>query len=169
MCKFSVLYLIEDDCCPVLCQVKNVRAMTYYSVAPVDHLLARLAEDARKPAVCQAMTELMLNSFVPKMVVSKQTGTDEGENEGVTVAAARDAELCRRCVEFSRKTPKASCAFYAYMHLHLPLNHVVRFAIALFEYLMLTAGVNPHGAYSFVGLNKGKRRRETDREQVMVF
>jgi hypothetical protein len=40
--------------------------MHFYEIVPVDHLLERLAEDRRCPAVCRALTELLLNSFFPQ-------------------------------------------------------------------------------------------------------
>jgi hypothetical protein len=47
--------------------------MHFYEIVPVDHLLERLAEDRRCPAVCRALTELLLNSFFPQ---NGDTGAD---------------------------------------------------------------------------------------------
>ena len=44
--------------------VKNVKAIQFWNISPLDHLLARLATD-KSQKICQKVTQLLFRSFFP--------------------------------------------------------------------------------------------------------
>lgn len=103
--------------CLVSPQIKSIRGMHFYEIVPVDHLLERLAEDRHCPAVCRALTELLLNSFYP-------------QGDGNV-----DAEQVNRCRLFLERHPAAAEVFYAHLHECLAIGHVARLSTLLFAFL----------------------------------
>lgn len=131
-------------------QVKNIRDWAFYDIVPVEELLVRLEADARRPLMCSAMTQLLLNSFF---------GSEGDEAE---------AEQLRRCLEVLRVSPQAAAAFYAHLHTHTSVQAVVKHCALLFNFIihqlpgMMDEAEGDVVATSKSGkakAGKGKRRR----------
>ena len=122
--------------------------MHFYEVVPVDHLLERLALDRACPAVCTAMTELLLNSFYPQQQQQQQIGgsgelTADGGASAVAAAAVaaaksrqQETELLRRCVQFVEQHAPAAEVFYAHLSSFVPIGYCSKLATLLFTYLV---------------------------------
>lgn len=121
--------------------------MHFYEIVPVDHLLQRLVEDRHCPAVCRALTELLLNSFYP-------------QSEG-----GSDAETLNRCVQFVDRHPAAAEVFYSHLHECVAIGHIAKLGTVLFTFLV-TAAARSENATQQAGEAEGdaqpvagKRRR----------
>ena len=104
-------------------QVKSIRGFHFYDVVPIDVLLSRLATDEAKPAVCDAMTELLLNSFYP------QSDSD------VASSAALGPLQTQRCMSFLAENETAALAFYSYFYKHTSVGSAVKMSVLLLEVL----------------------------------
>lgn len=121
----------------ILCKVKQIKGLTFYSIVTVENLLARLEDDRDRPAVCSQMTALLLNSFLP------QLRADDCDERGIALDAhlvqEKEAEQCRRCIDFLDKNSVTAVTFYSHVHEHAPLQTVVRLVINLFQLLVNTS------------------------------
>lgn len=144
----------------ILCRVKQIRGLTFYSIVTVENLLARLEDDRDRPAVCSQMTALLLNSFLP------QLRADDCDDRGVALdprmAQEKEAEQCRRCIEFLDKNPVTAVTFYAHIHEHAPLQTVARLLVNLFQLLVNTSS-SVSAASAPKATNKGKGKANADK------
>ena len=101
----------------LLCKVKDIKGMHFYDIVPVNHLIARLAEDATLPTVCVAMADLLLNSFYPQGDGSKPSGPEQS----------------KRCLKFIKDNVKAAVAFYGHFHKHVSVGSVSKLCVMLFS------------------------------------
>jgi hypothetical protein len=109
-------------------QVKNIRDLHFYEIVPVPQLQARLAADVARPALCSAMTSLLLNSYYPQK--SQDVEDDKNKDSGnggkqssktkATVKLPQPVsmgpEQMRRCLQFMRENLRAAVAFYSHFH-----------------------------------------------------
>ena len=135
----------------ILCKVKQIRGLTFYSIVTVENLLARLEDDRDRPVVCSHMTGLLLNSFLP------QLRADDCDERGMALdarmAQEKEAEQCRRCIEFLDKNHVTAITFYSHVHEQAPLHTVARLVINLFQLLVNTS--------SSVSESSGKGKNNT--------
>ena len=68
----------------------------------------QLGEDAKRPAMCKAMTQLLLNSYYPQ--------TDKKSLDGG--CTERNGNQLKRCLDFIKENVVASAAFYSTFHLY---------------------------------------------------
>ena len=151
--------------------MKAIKGLTFYDIVTVEHLLGRLGEDRSRPAVCQSMTKLLLNSFLPSSTTSSTTapsgsGGGGGKNKGNEVIKALESglcntteeaftlllrqdvntvEQCRRCVEFTTKNIDAARGFYSCIHMNISLTSTAQFVLALFQLISDHAQVAAEG------------------------
>jgi hypothetical protein len=88
----------------VLNKVKDIKGIHFYQIVSVEHLQRRLAADANRPSIRNAITELLLNSYYPQQHVN---GGD---------AATKNKNQVTRCLRFVRENLPASIAFYTTFH-----------------------------------------------------
>ena len=88
----------------VLNKVKNIKGIHFYQIVSVEHLQRRLAADANRPSIRNAITELLLNSYYPQ------------QHAGNSGSAANNQNQVRRCLHFVRENLPASIAFYTTFH-----------------------------------------------------
>ena len=132
----------------ILCQVKGIRGMHFYDIVPVDHLLARMAADRELPAVCSAMTELMLNSFYPSEAAAN---------------VSPETEQLNRCLQFIAKNAPAAEVFYSYLHHFISIGQAAKLTTVMFTFLV-TAEARSRAVTADSGEDaeepaNGKRRR----------
>ena len=151
--------------------MKAIKGLTFYGIVAVEHLLGRLGEDRSRPAVCQSMTKLLLNSFLPSNTTSNTTvssgsGGGGGKSKGNEVGKALESglsntteeaftlllrqdvntvEQCRRCVEFATKNIEAAMGFYSCIHMNISLTSTAQFVLALFQLISYHAQVAAEG------------------------
>jgi condensin-2 complex subunit G2 len=133
----------------VLIQVKSVRGIHFYDIVSVENLLARLAEDRKRPAICKAMTTLLLNSFYPQ----------GKESSGL--------EQTQRCLTFVKDNLPAAEAFYGALASVTSVGSASKLCIMLFSWIsQQCASVSLHSEASVKPpADKKKRSRPSD-EQV---
>jgi len=95
----------------MLLQVKRIRDIQFYDVVPVEDLLERLAEDAKRPALAKKLTSLLLNSYFP-------------DNKGVR-------ERLSRAKTLMEQNPPAAVAFYSNLRQHVAVSDVCSLLDAL--------------------------------------
>ena len=134
----------------ILCQMKGIRGMHFYDVVSVDHLLERLAQDRRCPAVCEVMSELLLNSFFPM-----------NDSTNSAVAGGLETEQLNRCIQFVDKNLIAAEAFYYHLSKFVSVGHVAKLATVLFTFLVTTEARAQKEAIDNLDNETGKRRRNT--------
>jgi len=106
----------------ILDKVKTVKNIAFYEVAGEDHILARLAEDARRPAVATALTKLLLNSFYPR--------EDNGSS-----SPQMNIQQKLRCLKFVRMNTAAAVAFYSNLHKFVSVGSATKLCAMLFAVL----------------------------------
>lgn len=110
----------------LLLQIKELRGVHFYDIVPLDDMLSRLVEDARRPAVCVALTDLLLNSFFPSKedvcgagagagAQDAVAGLAESRIESIDALLGSDQKLLR-CLRFVEANPLAAEVFYAHLH-----------------------------------------------------
>jgi len=101
----------------LLRRVKQTRGIHFYHVVPVEHLCARLSEEAAhkdpKSAVNKELTALMLSSYFP---------------QGADVTAG---DQIQRTIAFLLTNPLAAAAFYANLADFLEVESVAKFIVML--------------------------------------
>ncbi|XP_046846432.1 condensin-2 complex subunit G2-like isoform X2 [Xenia sp. Carnegie-2017] len=97
-----------------LLKVKGMRSIKFWSITPMDHLLARL-EVEQSTLVLQKIIKLLMNSFHP---VNKDSNS-----------------LLVRCVQLWELNPKASRKFYQYIHHQISVTSSVQFLMMICKYL----------------------------------
>lgn len=98
--------------------MKGIKEIHFYEIVEVPHLLQRLSEDIDKPEICDAMCELLLNSFYP-------TSTDEkGNNSAIQI---------QRCLAFTKENELAATGFYKSLHHHVSIGSLSKFSVVLFQ------------------------------------
>ena len=120
----------------LLAKIKTMPGIKYYHVVPVDHLLARLAEEGRPPKnlcnpVASGLTNLMMNSYFPQSVSS--------------------ADQVKRTLSFLSTDAIAATVFYANLSSHLAVNSVAKLAAMLLKCLVAAVENDQSG--------KGQRKR----------
>ncbi|RYH20901.1 hypothetical protein EON65_22140 [archaeon] len=103
--------------------MKNVQDIVFYDIVPVDHLLARLAEDRDNDELCSSMTELLVNSYFP------QNSTDK-------------LERVHRCIQFVNENSLAAESFYRHLYKHSSIGSVSKLSAMLFT-VLLTGPCSP--------------------------
>lgn len=106
----------------ILDKVKTVKNIAFYEVAGEDHILACLAEDARRPAVATALTKLLLNSFYPR--------EDNGSS-----SPQMNIQQKLRCLKFVRMNTAAAVAFYSNLHKFVSVGSATKLCAMLFAVL----------------------------------
>lgn len=91
--SISLLFLLVH-------QVKNTRGIHFCQIVSVDRLQRQLAEDVNRPALCKAMTQLLLNSYYPQANESQLSKEIINQNQ------------VQRCLQFVKENVVASVAFY---------------------------------------------------------
>ena len=119
----------------LLLQIKATPGFKYYHVVPVHHLLARLATETKSTGpVAQALTALMLNSYVP----------------------SDNRQAITRTVRFLQENPTSAQVFYANVAAHMPVTQVVKLTLLLWKALMTAI----HGSEAEqMGELKGNNKR----------
>jgi hypothetical protein len=115
--------------------------MKFYNIVNVENLLARLYEDRSRPVVCDTMTELLLNSFLPQISndddmneFAKVNPLDDSNSvKSMVQPSVNDLECIKRCIDFVRKAPEAAVAFYSYVPKHITIQKSVRLMILLVQ------------------------------------
>jgi condensin-2 complex subunit G2 len=105
---------VRAACVRMLLRIKKIPGIKYYHVVPVDHLIARLAEEGRrnpKNSVASLITGLMLNSYIPQNL---------GGDEQIS-----------RTIKFLTTDPSAARVFYANICEYLSVNEVTKLAAML--------------------------------------
>jgi hypothetical protein len=102
--------------------VKSIRGFHFYDIVSVDELLARLARDAGRPCVAEAVTELLLNSFYPQA-------------QGGGSSAALGPLQAQRCLTFLATNETAALAFYSCFHKYTSVGSAVKMSVLLLDVL----------------------------------
>lgn len=126
----------------MLLRIKKVHGIKYYHVVPVDHLVARMADEGRHNAtgpVPSALTALMLNSYVP-----------QGPK-------ASGAVQIKRTVAFLTNDPTAASVFYANLAQHCPVDAVAKLTAMLLKCLHSAVETDQRDAKKQA---KGRKRRK---------
>lgn len=105
----------------LLLKVKSIKGIKYYHVVPVQHLLARLAEEGRAPRnptnpVASGLTALMMNSYFPQ------------EANGV--------EQVKRSLALMSSDPIAATVFYSNLASHLAVNSCAKLVAMMLKCLV---------------------------------
>lgn len=138
----------------MLLRIKMIRGIKYYHVVPVDHLIARLAEEGRSPRnpqgpVTSALTSLMLNSYFP-----------QGEN-------VSGADQIKRTLSFLTTYPDAASVFYSNVATHLSINSVSKLAAMLLRCLSAAVETDKvESAKEKKNAKGGKKRRRYGSQQM---
>jgi condensin-2 complex subunit G2 len=115
----------------------SVPDIKYYKVVPVEHLWARLEQDARNRSMTNpmtsALTNLMKNSYFPQN--------------------SNGSEQVHRTLKFVKDRPLAASVFYANLSKHLAVNSVSKLVTMLLKWL--EAAVEQDSA----AMKKSKKRR----------
>ncbi|KAH9498195.1 hypothetical protein Btru_007928 [Bulinus truncatus] len=98
----------------LLLKVKGLRAIKFYHVVPVEHILSRLEIDSAP--VCELIMKLIYHSFVPM------------EQE--------PAELVKRCITLIKTNAGAARQFFTHLPNYLSLEDTVKYIIFLCRYLL---------------------------------
>jgi condensin-2 complex subunit G2 len=97
----------------------SVPDIKYYKVVPVEHLWARLEQDARNRSITNpmtsALTNLMKNSYFPQN--------------------SNGSEQVHRTLKFLNDRPLAAAVFYANLSKHLAVNSVSKLVTMLLKWL----------------------------------
>jgi hypothetical protein len=130
----------------MLLRVKRVSGIKYYHVVPVEHLIARLAEEGLPPQhpqgpVPSALTELMLNSYCP---------------QGPNVSGA---DQVKRTLAFLTTDPIAAYVFYSNVAVHLSVTSVAKLAAMLLRCLCAAVDTDKAKMAEKRAANGKKRRR----------
>lgn len=125
--------------CELLLCLRPLRAIRFYSVAPLDHILARLAADAHLPAVAARLTDLLMPSFCP----ANATGTAQTS----------------RAVALMRRHPLAARAFFRHAHRFMAVQHVAKLVLLLH---CAIAHAMEKGSTSVRVQDSGRKRRAED-------
>ena len=121
----------------LLCKVKVTRGFKFYEIVTVENLCAQLSMDAGRPAICSAMTELLLNSFYPR--------ASPAERELNADASTMDygSEQIKRCLQFVQSHESAALVFYANLFKHTSVGSAMKLAVMLWK--LLIASKTPPG------------------------
>lgn len=126
--------------------VKRTRGIHFYHVVPLEHLSARLSEEAAhgatKNAVNKELTALMLSSYFP-------------QGEGVTAG-----DQIKRAMTFLLTDPKAASSFYANLADFLEAESVVKFTVMLLA--CLKSAVQTEQLRLAKRMEAKKKRRRAD-------
>uniref|UniRef100_A0A2C9L7T0 Uncharacterized protein n=1 Tax=Biomphalaria glabrata TaxID=6526 RepID=A0A2C9L7T0_BIOGL len=98
----------------VLLKVKGLRAIKYYHVVPVEHILARLEIDTAP--VCDRIMNLIYHSFV---------STEQ-----------HPAEQVKRCIALIKTNRGAARQFFTYLPKFLSLEDTIKYIIMLCRYML---------------------------------
>ncbi|XP_013379950.1 condensin-2 complex subunit G2-like [Lingula anatina] len=93
----------------MLLKVKGMRAIKFWTIVPMEHLLARLEIDT--PPIVKRIVTLIFNSYMPV-------------EKGMEVQVAR-------CHNLIQANAGAARRFYQYAHCHMDLEHTVKFIMYL--------------------------------------
>lgn len=102
-----------------------MRDIRFYDVVSVDALLAQLAADRDRPAVCTVIAELLLNSFF---------ATSDADKDRGAAPSIGQAQV-QRCLHFVRMHPDAAVAFYSCLYRHVSLGRIAKFLVILVSLL----------------------------------
>lgn len=98
--------------------MKSLQDIVYYEVVPVEHLLARLAEDREDEQLVFAMTDLLMNSYFPQTTTEKY-------------------KKVQRCMQMIQANPLAAEAFYSHLHKFSSVGAITKLAAMLFSLLLV--------------------------------
>ena len=130
----------------MLLRVKRVSGIKYYHVVPVEHLIARLAEEGLPPSnpqgpVPSSLTELLLNSYCP---------------QGPNVSGA---DQVKRTIAFLTTDPIAANVFYSNVASHLSVTSIAKLAAMLLRCLCAAVETDKAKMAEIMAANGKKRRR----------
>ncbi|XP_064594781.1 condensin-2 complex subunit G2-like isoform X2 [Liolophura sinensis] len=132
----------------LLLKVKSVRGIKFWSVIPMEHLLARLEIDTAP--VARRIMRLIFNSFV-------------------TLDKTPDVQLSR-CKALLRSNPGAARNFFRYAHLHMSLEETVKYITLLCRCVLCCVRSEQRAAESNSQTSGGERevsdeeREDDDKE-----
>lgn len=126
---FLSMFSFSDRSSHIVLQVKTIRGFHFYEIIPVETLLTRLSLDEHKPLVCEAITELMLNSYYPT-----------GEAAGPVQA--------ERCLAFLSQNETAALIFYSYFNKFTSVGSAVKMSVLLLD--ILEEAVSGNGMISYL-------------------
>ncbi|XP_076437433.1 condensin-2 complex subunit G2-like [Babylonia areolata] len=98
----------------LLLKVKGIRSIKYWTIAPIEHLLARLEGDSQP--VVRRIVELLFPSFLP---------LDQGPQEQVS-----------RCLTLLQSNAAAARVFFLHAPRHLTLSDTVKYMGLLCRYVL---------------------------------
>lgn len=112
----------------LLNKVKVIRGFKFYDIVTVDRICDQLNRDAKKPALCSEMTQLLLNSFYPRAEYQ-----DEEEN---TAVIDYSREQIKRCLSFVHTYESAALVFYANLYKHTSVGSAIKVCVMLWNVLI---------------------------------
>ena len=133
----------------MLIKVKKVPGIRFYHVVPVNHLSARLVQEAKlhrspRNAVTKELTALLLSSYFPQ-------GND---------ASAK--KQLKRTLTFLLTDPSAASVFYANLADYLEVESVVKFILMLFTCLKTSVEADQANQVKDTQAQKKRRRRSSE-------
>lgn len=108
-------------------QVKTTRGFKFYDIVPIERLCDQLSVDSSRPAICLALSGLLVNSLYPR------AGDVDVEEE--THIADYSLEQVKRCLTFIRKYEPAAIVFYQYLHKHTSIGSATKLCVLLWSLL----------------------------------
>lgn len=151
-------------------QVKVTRGFKFYDIVSVDNLCAQLSADANKPAICSAMTELLLNSFYPRASPAER----ELNSQAATVEYG--TEQVKRCLQFVQNHESAALVFYANLFKHTSVGSAMKLCVMLWKVLLTARSARmPHeqneeedDEEEEIRGGKGKKKKNAKKEELMM-
>jgi condensin-2 complex subunit G2 len=136
----------------MLTGVKRIPGIRFYHVVPVDHLLARLAEEGRIHSsrcngVAKELTALLLNSYFPQG--PNVTGTDQ----------------LKRTLTFLLTQPSAAAVFYSNLASHLSVESVAKLIVMLLKCLNSAVKADQAKQIKQSKIRKKRRRHGADDDE----
>jgi hypothetical protein len=116
---------VRLECVLLLNKVKDVRDMHFYDIVPPEQLLQRLVLDCNKPAICSALTALLLANFYPQQMPTTASAGNDGVDTNIN-----DLQL-HRCLALIQQDVRCAVAFYYSLHKHASLGSTTKFAVNL--------------------------------------
>jgi hypothetical protein len=123
----------------LLQKIKMIRGFKFYEIVSLERLCDQFNRDAKKPFLCSAMTQLLLNSFYPRAEYAQQEEEEEaggqGQGQGDRIVDY-SREQIKRALSFVHSYEAAALVFYSNLYQQTSVGSATKLCVMLWNVLL---------------------------------